>query len=255
MLLPALNRRSHQAQQAPWTDATPNVLAMFQQQLESLPMAAAGSGGGSQSSGSEGGRGSQGPVSQLHLLPEASLPYSFALPPMPLAEAGGSDGLMGSFSAAAMFAAAAQPPAFDDATVAFMAIMTAAMAEQELEESMADAASGPVPAAGTALAANQRPATTPGAAKMVSALTSHLSDVAGASADPEVYGEQACRTNQAQTASAPSLLLTPMHALLESVALCQTASYQPAACPRFLIACRHRHLPRPPRAGQDGHPA
>lgn len=155
------------------TGASLDVLSMFQ--------APTNTSGGSSGSGSR--RRSRAAVQPLPL----PLP-AFALPPMP------ADVLSSLPSAAAL------PPFDPVAAAAFllnpMAAAAAAtfaaaatMAEQQLEESMADAVSCPAAPAGAVPAVAPGLAATPGAQfKMASALTSHLSDVAGPG-DAEMHGE------------------------------------------------------------------
>lgn len=191
MLLPLLGRAKAQA--AAWADASPDVLAMFQQPLP--PLAAAGSGGSQASDGEGGARG----------LPLPHAPFSFALPPMPepaLHSAGSlpafqpatSASLLAAFPPGSLFAPPPMPefdpaaaaafqlhPAAAAAAATFAAAATVAEQQAQLEESMADAASFPVAAPGA-------PPAVPAAARVASALTSHLSDVAGEAADPEMHG-------------------------------------------------------------------
>ena len=238
MPLPVLSKRvsaaaaamAAAAQQMPtWVDTSADVLAMFQQQ-PLLPLPAGDASGGSNSSGSSGRRGrARSQALQLPLLPSGG--FSFAgLPPMPEpagpgsfnpAAAAAAAAALGGLPPAGLFAPLAPAPtAFNPAAAAaFMMNPVAAAAatiaaaaslveqqqqrQAQLEESMADAVSCPAaePAATAPSAAAQPPAVaaaTPGAFKMASALTSHLSDVVCAT-DSEMHGEKGAQAGVGRT--------------------------------------------------------
>lgn len=176
-------------------DPTADVLAMFQGPLPPLPTASNGSG----SSGDSANRRAQAAAAAMPLPP---LP-AFVLPPLPDASS-----LLGSLPLPALDPAAAAAFAIHPAAAAAAATFAAAATmadtqqQQQAEESMADAASCPaaMQAAAAALAAATAAGGAPPAAlagpaaatpvcqaKVVaSALTSHLSDMAGP--DAEMHG-------------------------------------------------------------------
>ena len=227
-------------------DPTADVLAMFQGPLPPLPTASNGSG----SSGDSANRRAQAAAAAMPLPP---LP-AFVLPPLPDASS-----LLGSLPLPALDPAAAAAFAIHPAAAAAAATFAAAATmadtqqQQQAEESMADAASCPaaMQAAAAALAAATAAGGAPPAAlagpaaatpvdqaKVVaSALTSHLSDMAGP--DAEMHG--GC------------LRASPR--LVGQVLLCscecssQLADHLPSSStflPGHAPPCRHCHLASAP---------
>lgn len=198
-----------------WAEASADVLAMFQQPLP-LPAADSLSDG----SGARRGRGRAQqlppPPLPLPLLPASGFTFA-GLPPLPEpaafnpAATAAAAAVLGALQpSAGVFAAAPPlpPAAFDPAAAAaFMLNPVAAAAaatfaaaatlaeqqqqQQALEESMADAASFPTEAALRACGGEQAPSIAAGTGHVTphvaSALTSHLSDMAGM-VDAEMHG-------------------------------------------------------------------
>ena len=236
MLAPLLGLGKQQG--AAWAgmgmlDPSADVLAMFQAPLPPLPTGS----GGSRSSG--GGAGQRAAAAAALPLP----PLPFALPPLPDAGAGVLGGLpLPAFDAAAAAAAAFMlNPAAAAAAATFAAAATMAEAQQQqLEESMADAvscpaglqAAGTAAAGGAAAAAAGPAAATPGGQfkAAASALTSHLSDMAGP--DAEMHGKEAAgeATSQRQPVpAAPPKAAMPSCPPLSPPRLASLAS--PTPCP------------------------
>ena len=167
-------------------EASADVLALF---AAPLPLAATTSGG---SSGSSARRAAAAAALPLPPLPLPPLPFALPLPPLPDAAGAALGGLQQPAAALPAFDPVAAAAYLLNPSAANLAAATAAPAEQPAggEDSLADAASCPalpaapapsLPAAG--LPAVGQPF------RMASALTSHLSDVAGPG-DAEMHGER-----------------------------------------------------------------
>jgi hypothetical protein len=178
---------------AAWADPSADVLAMFQ----ALPVPATQHPRGVAAYGSLGSRrGSRSRAAQLPLLPSMPAAFAFPLPPMP--EAAGSDALPSTGLFAAPPLPSLDPAAFfAHRAPGFEATTSLGGQQQLVEESMAEAVSWPLPASASQPAGpapHAGVAATPGGARVASALTSHLSDVAGAACESEMHGARPAST-------------------------------------------------------------
>lgn len=207
---------------AAWADPSADVLAVF----NGMAAPAAGH-------------------AQLPLLPP--MPGSFVFPLPPLPEAAVSDSLPTS----GLFAAPPLPPLDPAAfltrhTAGFQAAASLGGQQQlVVEESMAEAVSWPLPGAVSQAAAPYGAmAGTPGGARVASALTSHLSDVAGAACESEIHGAllfhpRCTRAGQPRALRAGRPQAPPCGTTLLIALLCA-----PPKSPS--LDGRHRHVSRPP---------
>lgn len=177
-MLMAMQVGKAQAAADAWApEGSVDMLALFSASLPLGPTASDGSGG------SSGRRSRAAAALPLPPLPLPPLPFALPLLPLPDAAAVSALGSLPAFDPVAAAAYLLNPTA-----AANLAAAATALAEQPegKEDSLADAASFPAVLAAPAPAPSLPPVGQP--FNMTSALTSHLSDVAGPG-DVEMHGE------------------------------------------------------------------